>query len=93
MKRLEWNEEKNAFLKIQRGVSFEDVQVAIAEDRLLGVIEHPNKGLYPNQQLLIVNIDDYAYLIPFVEDKEKYFLKTIYPSRKLTKKYIINKKE
>ena len=56
------------------------------------MVEHPNKQKYPNQRIFIVEVRDYAYIVPFVEDEEKYFLKTIYPSREATKKYL-NKEE
>ncbi len=55
---------------------------------LLDTIEHPNKERYPNQRIFIINIDDYAYLVPFVEDEKAIFLKTIIPSRKMAKKYL-----
>lgn len=88
MKYFDWNEDKNQFLKKTRGIGFEDVLLAIKTDRLLTTIRHPNIKRYANQKILIVDIDGYAYLVPFVEDKEKIFLKTIFPSRKYTKKYI-----
>ena len=88
MKRLDWNEAKNAWLKIERGISFEDVQTAIDEGNLLDNVAHPNKKHYPGQRILVVVIDSYVFLVPFVEDNEKLFLKTIYPSRKFTKVYL-----
>jgi len=92
VKFLDWNEEKNWKLKTEREISFEDVIVAIESGGLLDIIEHPNPKKYPNQKVLIVNIGNYAYLVPFTENSEKYFLKTIFPSRKMTKKYLIKKK-
>jgi len=83
-----WNEDKNLKLKKERNVSFEDVEVAILEDKVLDILEHPNKEKYPNQKLLIVNINEYAYVVPYVEKNEDIFLKTIFPSRKYTKKYL-----
>lgn len=91
MKYLVWDEQKNAKLQIERNISFEDVQTAVEEGRLLAVIKHPNKNKYPNQQVLVVEIEEYAYCIPFTEDDQKYFLKTIYPSRKMTKQYLIDR--
>ncbi|OGE26627.1 toxin [Candidatus Daviesbacteria bacterium RIFCSPHIGHO2_02_FULL_39_12] len=88
MKYFDWDEEKNAFLKALREISFEDVQTAIEEGRVLDEFEHPNKKRYPNQRIFIVEIDNYAYYVPYVEDEEKIFLKTIFPSRKATKKYL-----
>ncbi len=89
VKYLDWDDKKNKQLREQRGVSFEEVVVAISEGGVLGIVEHPSPKTYPNQRVFIINIDDYAYLVPFVEDEEKVFLKTIIPSRKATKKYII----
>ncbi|HCA67246.1 MAG: toxin [Candidatus Jacksonbacteria bacterium RIFOXYA2_FULL_44_7] len=91
MKYFDWNTEKNEQLKTERDVSFEDVIIAIEEGKLFDIINHPNTQKYPNQKILIVSISDYAYLVPFIEDEEKIFLKTIIPSRKLTKQYIFNR--
>ncbi len=88
MKYFEWDEEKNKKLKKIRDVSFEDIVLSISNNKVLDVIIHPNKQKYPNQKLFIVEIINYAYVVPFVEDEEKYFLKTIYPSREATKKYL-----
>lgn len=93
MKYFDWDKVKNAILKVQREVCFEDVQIAIEEGKLLDITDHPNKGKYPHQKIFVVEINNYVYLVPFVEDEEKIFLKTIIPSRKATKKYIIDRKE
>ncbi len=90
MKYFDWDEEKNQKLKEERDIGFEDIVIAIDEGRLLVTLGHPKR---PNQKIYIVNVEDYAYMVPFVEDKEKRFLKTIYPSRKMTKKYIIRKEK
>ena len=92
MKYFDWDEDKNNLLKELRNISFEEIIFAISDDKLLEVVDHPNKVKYPNQKMFIVEIRDYAYIIPFVEDDKKYFLKTIYPSREATKKYL-NKEE
>jgi len=89
MKYFDWNNEKNERLKIEREISFEDVLIAIGEKKILDIIEHKNQKRYPSQKMFIINVNDYAYLVPFVEDKNKIFLKTIIPSRKATKKYIL----
>ena len=91
MKYFDWNSEKNTLLQKERDVSFEDVLVAVDEARILDIVVHKNQKKYPNQFVLIVDIRGYAYLVPYVEDEEKIFLKTIIPSRKATKIYIINK--
>jgi hypothetical protein len=83
-----WNHEKNEKLKAARGVGFEQVILHIERGDLLDVIEHPNQFKYPNQQMLVVKIKDYAYLVPFIEDEEGKFLKTIIPSRKATREYL-----
>ena len=91
MKYFDWDEEKNAKLKEEREVSFEEVVDAIEDNRVLDRIDHPNKNRYHNQQIMIVKINDYAYLVPFVEDEEKIFFKTVIPSRKMTEKYLIER--
>jgi len=83
-----WNAEKNLLLKEARGVSFEQVVMHIERGDLLDVIAHPNSERYPNQKVLILNIGDYIYTVPYVEEGEERFLKTIIPSRKLTRKYL-----
>jgi uncharacterized DUF497 family protein len=93
VKYFDWNAEKNEQLKQERGISFEDVVIAIEENTILEILEHPNKEKYPNQKMYIVNIENYAYIVPFVDEGEKRFLKTIFPSRKMTAKYIIKEKE
>lgn len=93
MKRLDWNEAKNTWLKIERGVSFEDIQAAIEEGSLLDNIAHPNQKRSPKQRLLVVLVENYVFLVPFVEDDEKLFLKTIYPSRKFTRLYLIERRK
>ena len=83
-----WNYEKDERLKAERGLSFEQVILHIERGDLIDVIEHPNQSKYPNQQMLVVKIRDYAYLVPFIEDEEGKFLKTIIPSRKATREYL-----
>jgi hypothetical protein len=81
--------EKNELLKKDRGVSFDDVVLAVETGNLLDDIEHPNKERYPNQDIFIIfiMIKNYVYLVPYVETEKEIFLKTIIPSRKMTKKY------
>lgn len=92
MKYFDWNREKNQQLQGGRGIAFEEVLVAISEGRLLAVLEHHQPQRYPKQNIFVVEINGYAYLVPFVEDGEKVFLKTIIPSRKATKKYLFKGK-
>lgn len=88
MKHFAWNSEKNAQLLQERGISFERVIYHIERNGVLDVIKHPDPSKYPNQRMFVVNIGDYAYLIPFVETETEIFLKTIIPSRKATSKYL-----
>lgn len=75
-------------MKAERDVSFEEVIFYIEKGQLLDIVEHPNPEKYKGQRIFIVNINDYAYLVPFVETEREVFLKTIIPSRKATKKYL-----
>lgn len=88
MKYFDWNDEKNLWLKTNRGIGFEDIVIEISNGNLLDLLVHPNKEKYPNQKILYVEKDDYVYAVPYVEDQEKVFLKTIIPDRKATKKYL-----
>jgi hypothetical protein len=85
---IDYLPKKNLWLKQMRGVSFEEVALAIEEGRVLDVIEHPNIKKYPNQKIYVININNYVYLVPFVKQGGVVFLKTIFPSRKLTKMYL-----
>ena len=87
MKTFRWNSEKNEILALKRGITFEEIVQKIKSGTKVIETDHPNKKKYPNQKILIVDIDGYAYLVPYVIDKNEYFLKTIIPSRKATKKY------
>jgi uncharacterized DUF497 family protein len=84
----QWDTDKNAILKKTRGVSFEQVIMHIENGDVLDVMAHPNKTKYPNQQVLVLAINNYAYAVPFVEQGTERFLKTIVPNRKLTKQYL-----
>ena len=89
MKKLfNWNDEKNQQLIDMRGVSFEDVVFYIQQGQLLDDLCNPSRKKYPNQRVFVVEIDLYAYLVPYVENDEEIFLKTIIPSRKATKHYL-----
>lgn len=88
MKRIDWSSEKSDLLKSKRNICFEDIINQIVEGKIIRSIEHPNKLRYGHQRIFIINWKDYIYLVPYIEDEEKIFLKTIIPSRKLTKLYI-----
>ena len=84
---IKWDEEKNKILKATRGVSFEDVVLALQDDRFLAIEEHPNNDKYPHQMIMILYLNNYVHIVPFVKNEDKIFLKTIYPDRKYHKKY------
>ena len=88
MNTFKWNTEKNEILAIERGITFEEIVQKIESGAKVIETDHPNKKRYPNQKILIVDVDGYAYLVPCVMDKNEYFLETIIPSRKATKKYL-----
>ena len=88
MKYFSWNAEKNEALRRERGISFEEVVFHIEQGDVLDILEHPNRERYPSQRVFIVNVDDYAFIVPFIESEETVFLKTIIPSRKATRKYL-----
>lgn len=88
MKRYDWNGEKNEWLRKVRQIAFEDVLYHLSHGGLLDTIDHPNQQRYPDQRIFVVNIDEYICLVPFVESDEAIFLKTIIPSRKMTKQYL-----
>jgi len=63
--------------------------IALLEDgNILDILDHPNKEKYAHQKIYVIEINGYVYLVPFIQDKNKVFLKTIIPSRKAQKKYI-----
>jgi len=88
VKHFAWSPEKNQQLRGQRGISFEEIVFHIGSGDLLDRLEHPNQEKYPHQQLFVVAVDGYAYLVPFVESDTEVFLKTIIPSRKATRQYL-----
>jgi hypothetical protein len=88
MKYHTWNAEKNAWLKATRGLCFEDVVLAIEAQELLDVIDHPNQVKYPDQKIYLLSLNDYVHLVPFVEDADTVFLKTLIPSRQANASYL-----
>ena len=83
-----WNAEKNAILARERGITFEEIVERIGSGATVIETDHPNKKKYPNQKIMIVDVNGYAYLVPYVRDEDECFLKTIIPSRKATKKHL-----
>lgn len=92
-----FSQEKNAILKKERNISFDEIIFLIENDCLVDVLEHKSEK-YNHQKIFVLNINDYIYCVPFVEkviekNHTEYFLKTIFPSRILTKKYLGKKHE
>ena len=88
MKQINWNAEKNQLLMTERGISFEDVLFALQSGKLLDDLVHPNANTYPNQRMFVVEVDEYAWLVPYVENESEIFLKSVIPIRKATKHYL-----
>jgi len=88
-----WDFKKNETLKVERGISFEQIVMHIERGDVLDLVAHPNQDEYPGQQIIVVEINEYAYLVPFIESSAGKFLKTIIPSRKATRDYLGGKNE
>jgi uncharacterized DUF497 family protein len=88
VKYFSWNLEKNEVLRQERGISFEEIVYHIEQGHVLDLLDHPNQERYAGQRILIVAVESYAYLVPFVESDTEVFLKTIIPSRKATRQYL-----
>ena len=88
VKHFNWDPAKNARLKRERGISFEEVVFHIEKGDEIDILDHPNQERYPGQKISVVIVVDYVYLVPFVESETEVFLKTIIPSRAATRKYL-----
>jgi uncharacterized DUF497 family protein len=88
MKPFRWARDKNVLLKRERGISFEEVTVAVEAGALIEIVAHPNPEKYPSQRVMVIAFAGYAYLVPFVEEDDHFFLKTIIPSRKATRDFL-----
>ncbi len=88
MKPFRWPPDKNDLIKRERGLSFEDITVAVEAGGLLEIVPHQNPKKYPRQKIMVVEVAGYAFLVPFVEEADHFFLKTIIPSRKATRDFI-----
>ena len=84
MKYFNWSHEKNELLKAERDISFEEIVLLIESEHILGIEENPAR---PNQKIYILEIENYAFVVPFVENQNEIFLKTAFPSRKYTKRF------
>ncbi len=87
---IDYSEEKNELLRKTRHVCFEDIMNALLLEGYVDYLEHPNRKKYSHQKILVVRLNNYIYKVPYVINRKKrmIFLKTLYPDRKLTKKYI-----
>lgn len=88
MKLLNWNTEKSLMLKESRGICFEDIVFYIEKSDILDDYQHPNQRKYAGQRIIVICIDNYVYLVPYIENEDEIFLKTIIPSRKATETYL-----
>ncbi|MDO8497977.1 MAG: toxin [bacterium] len=86
MKYIDWSKDKNKKLKKERGIGFEQIVISIYKEKVIDIINNPSSN-FPTQKVYVVELNNYVYYVPFVEDEEKIFLKTIIPSRKIRKKY------
>ena len=92
--RFIWKEDKNNLLKKHRNISFEQIVLAIENKQIADVMEHPNKEKYKGQIFIMVELNNYIYVVPaYISDSgDECHLKTIYPSRKYTSKFLGEKK-
>ena len=88
VKYFDWDDAKNAKLRAERGIGFEEIVFHIGRGDLFDILEYPNPDRYAGQRIFVVRREDYVYLVPFVEDEQAVFLKTIIPSRKATKQHL-----
>jgi uncharacterized DUF497 family protein len=82
-----WSAAKNEMLVRERGISFERIVFEISIGNEVAMVMHPNQDRYPGQMISVVEVDDYVYLVPFVETESEIFLKAIIPSRKATRQF------
>lgn len=83
-----FNREKDLFLRQERGIGFEEMILPIKEGKIITIIPNPNQDKYPNQKMYVLEFKNYIYVVPFVRTGNEIFLKTCYPSRKLSKQYL-----
>jgi len=88
VKYFDWDDAKNAKLRAERGIGFEDIVFHIERGDRLDILAHPNPSRYAGRRIFVAKREDYVYLVPFVEDEHTVFLKTIIPSRKATRDYM-----
>jgi hypothetical protein len=90
---FKFNKNKNKKLLKERGIGFKQIINILKIKRELDVIDHLNKIKYPRQKIFVVKIKKFIYAVPYLKEKDSFFLKTIFPSRKLTKKYLLKTKK
>jgi len=78
--------QKNAWLIRERAIGFDEIIALIESSKLIQVLDHPNAEKYPNQLLYEVDVDGYVHVVPVVREGRILFKKTMYPSRKATRK-------
>lgn len=84
--RFVWDAAKDARLRAEGGIGFEEIVFHIGAGDLVEILEHPSPSRYPGQKIFVVWCRQYAYLVPFAERGEEVVLKTIIPSRKATRR-------
>jgi len=81
-----WDDDKNQKLQKERNISFEEISEIILRKEYLSILENSSR---PNQQIFVVKLNNYIYSVPFIIDEQSnIILKTVFPSRKLNKKYM-----
>ena len=85
---FDWDDEKDEWLRRERGLGFEDILFHIQAGDLLLTAEHPNQKKYPGQKIMYVKVDEYVWMVPYVGGKNLKFMKTIIPSRKATRELL-----
>lgn len=83
---LLWDRTKCEELRKRHGIGFEEIELAIEKEQVLANIASPN-AKYSHQRMLVVWVNNYVHAVPYVMDGDVRFLKTIFPSRALNKKY------
>lgn len=89
MSEFDWSDEQKEALERLRGICFEEVLVHIQNGGIPDIIRHPNRDRYPDQNIIVLNVDGYVWLVPYVTTRGVRFLKTIIPSRKATREYLV----
>jgi uncharacterized DUF497 family protein len=82
---IKWNDDKNKWLMRERGISFQEIADTILRGKYIDILENPTR---PNQDIFIIRIHGYTWVVPFVIDEnEDISLITAFPSRKFHRRY------